>query len=255
MVRQCRMNSDVTGLWQDYKRVGSPELRNELIVHYASLVRAVASRVFTGLPNTIDRDDLISYGNFGLIDAIEKFDLAKGVKFETYATTRIKGSIIDALRSQDWVPRSVRAKAKNIEASVADLSVKFGRPPDDAELAAHLGLTIAEVWAMQSEGNVRQVAALDEHGDDDRPSVSDSLFDISSNPEDILLVGEVEHLLVRAVDCMPNRDKTILVLYYVEEMTLAQIGELLGVTESRVCQLQGKLLHALRAALIGDVAA
>ena len=242
--------------WREYKRDGSIAQRNELIVHYTSLVRAVASRVFTGLPNTIERDDLISYGTWGLIDAIDKFDLEKGVKFETYATVRIKGEIIDQLRKQDWVPRSVRSKAKAIQTSVAELNLKLGRAPEDIELARHLGITVAEVWVLQGDSNVKQVAALDEHqGDEDRPSVSDSLFDISSNPEDIYLINEVEELLVRAVDSMPDRSKTILVLYYLEEMTLAEIGELLGVTESRVCQLQGKLLHALRQALVDGAAA
>lgn len=243
-------------LWRRYQDGHTLAARNDLVVRYAPLVRAVASRVFAGLPNTVERDDLISFGTFGLIDAITKFDLSRKIKFETYATVRIKGSIIDELRSQDWVPRSVRSKAKSIDSAMEDLSIKFGRVPEDAELATFLGLTVADVWVLQSEGHVKQIGALDEHqGDDDRPSVSDSLFDIGSNPEDIYLVGEVDELLVAAVDSMGDRAKTILVLYYLEEMTLAQIGDCLGVTESRVCQLQGKLLQSLRGALVDGAVA
>jgi RNA polymerase sigma factor for flagellar operon FliA len=240
----------VMDTWRRFKNTGDLTLRNELVLSYISLVRYVASKVATGLPNTVDRDDLISYGTFGLMDAIAKFDLEKNVKFETYAITRIKGSIIDALRDQDWVPRSVRSKARNYELVKSELETELGRTPHDAELAGRLGITIAELWMLQDEASVISVTALDEHqGDEDRPSVSELIFDVASNPEDLYGQNEVTDLLVDAIDELSDRSKTILVLYYVEEMTLAEIGDVLGVTESRVCQLQGKLLQSLRESL------
>jgi RNA polymerase sigma factor FliA len=240
----------VQDTWRRFKETGDIGLRNELVLHYTSLVRYVASKVGAGLPNTIDRDDLISYGTFGLFDAIAKFDLQKNVKFETYAITRIKGSIIDALRDQDWVPRSVRSKARNYDLVKTELENELGRAPADPELAGRLGISIAELWVLQDSASIISVTALDEHqGEDDRPSISDLIFDVASNPEDLYGPNEVTHLLVEAIDGMTDRSKTILVLYYVEEMTLSEIGEVLGVTESRVCQLQGKLLQSLREAL------
>lgn len=225
-------------------------LRNELVLHYTTLVRYVASKVAANLPPTVDRDDLVSYGMFGLMDAIQKFDLDKGFKFETYAITRIKGAIIDELRGQDRVPRSVRAKARNLDRANSELESELGRQPDDAELSGRLGISIPELWTLQREAAVAPVVPLEEPESDDRPNVGDQLFDAASNPEDLYGTSEIVELLAAAISTMDERPKTILALYYVEELTLASIGEVLGVTESRVCQLQGQLLGSLTEALL-----
>lgn len=236
----------ITQEWQEYKSTGDREVRNRLVLHYSSLVRYVALKVGSGLPSTVERDDLISYGMFGLIDAIDKFDLSKGVKFETYAISRIKGSIIDELRSMDWVPRSVRAKARDVERVYADAERELGRPPTEIETAERLGITLPELWAVQAQAARASVGALDEDSGDDEHRHFTDVFDASSNPEDIIAVEEITERLSEAVMRMTERSKTILVLYYVQEMTLAEIGEVLGVTESRVCQLQSKVLQGLR---------
>ncbi len=242
----------LAGAWRDFKTTGDKAVRNQLVLHYTSLVRFVAAKVATGLPSMVERDDLVSYGTFGLMDAIEKFDLDKGVKFETYAVARIKGSIIDELRALDWVPRTVRSKARDITRVENELHVELGRPADDSELAARLGVTVAELWAMQSKANVTSVHALEEPDSDGHASTTaliNTSHDPASNPEDLFATQEVVELMATAVSTMPERSKTILVLYYLQEMTLAEIGEVLGVTESRVCQLQSKVLGSLREAL------
>lgn len=241
--------ADLVRTWKSYKATGNRETRNLLVVHYTSLVRYVANKVASGLPSMVERDDLISYGQFGLIEAMENFDPARGVKFETFAVARIRGSIIDELRKLDWVPRSVRSKAKDVEKAQNELQIKLGRPAEESELAEHLGIDVRELWAVQSQSSSNWVGTLDEHDDDDRQSVSDVRFDIASNPEDLFEAAEVINLMAEAVNTMPERCKTILVLYYLQEMTLAEIGEILGVTESRVCQLQSKVLQTLREAL------
>lgn len=232
--------------WQSYKATGDRETRNRLVLHYASLVRYVALKVGSGLPSTVERDDLVSYGMFGLMDAIDKFDLSKGVKFETYAIPRIRGSIIDELRSMDWVPRSVRAKARDVERVYADAERELGRPPTETETAERLGITLAELWSVQAQASRAAIGTLDDDSGDDEHQRFTEVFDVASNPEDIVAVEEITERLSEAVMNMTERSKTILVLYYVQEMTLAEIGEVLGVTESRVCQLQSKVLQGLR---------
>jgi RNA polymerase sigma factor for flagellar operon FliA len=237
--------------WREYKDHGDLEARNRLVLHYTSLVRYVAAKVAGGLPSMVERDDLISYGTFGLLDAIEKYDLDKGVKFETYAVSRIRGSIIDELRSLDWVPRTVRAKARDVERVQAELQAELGRPAEDVEVAERLGITVPELWTLVSESAAPTVVGLEEHadGDDERMSAVDVAFDPASNPEDLFMASEISDLLAQAVNSMEERSKVILVLYYLQEMTLAEIGEVLGVTESRVCQLQSRALHGLRGVL------
>lgn len=239
----------VDDLWRRFKDTGDIGQRNELVLAYTGIVRYVASRVASGLPATIERDDLISYGMFGLIDAINRFDLAKGVKFKSYAIKRIKGSIIDELREQDWVPRGVRSKARAYELARAEMEAELRRTPLDTELATRMGISMAELWILQDEASIASVKTLDEDADDERSSVSERIFDVASNPEDLYGECEITDLLVEAIDGLDNRSKTILVLYYVEVMTLAEIGDVLGVTESRVCQLQTGLLQSLREAL------
>ena len=235
--------------WTAFREEGDREARNHLIVHYGPLVRMVAGKVASGLPAMVDRDDLISYGTFGLIEVLASFDPARGVKFETFATPRIRGSILDELRKLDPVSRSVRSKARDIQKVKAELQIELGREPSDLEVATQLGLTVQEVWNLENQVHSALLASLDEPDRGGFNAVSDTIFDISSRPEDIFEVSEITELMAGAINAMPERHKIILVLYYLEEMTLAQIGDVLGVTESRVCQLQSKVLSSLRDAL------
>lgn len=240
--------------WQEFRETGDLEARNQLIVHYAPLVRTVAHKVAVGLPAHVDRDDLVSFGTFGLIEVLSSYDPDRAVKFETFATPRIRGSILDALRKLDPVSRSVRSKVRDIESARAELQIEMGREPSDQEIAMQLGMSVHELWSLQGQAHAALLSSLDEDGSSDDPasarvSVSETLYDISSRPEDIFEVSEITELMAEAINTMPERHKQILVLYYIEEMTLAQIGEVLGVTESRVCQLQSKVLVSLREAL------
>lgn len=240
--------------WLLFKETGHIDYRNRLVLHYSSLVRYVAAKVGGGLPSMVDRDDLISYGMFGLMDAIEKFDLDKGVKFETYAVTRIRGAIIDELRDLDWVPRSIRSKAREVERAKVEMEAQLGRPAEHGELAQHLGLSLEEYWTLASQARATVVESRDAvssgYGDSSVGEGSyDTSFDPLSNPEDLIQASEIADLLSEAIAGMDERSKTILVLYYLEDMTLAEIGENLGVTQSRVCQLQSKVLQALSSVL------
>lgn len=251
----------LTEAWLAYKQGGDINARNDLILHYGSLVRVVAAKIAAQLPKMVAREDLTSYGTFGLIDAIEKFDPAKQVKFETYAVTRIRGSIFDEIRHLDWVPRTVRAKARDVERAGNELHAKLGRPAEDAEVATHLGITLVELWHIQTQTEAGHVGHFyDAHGQDQNSGMQPGslparrAFDPTSNPEDLFGIQEVAEMLASSIDAMPQRFKTILVLYYIHGMTLAEIGEVLGVTESRVCQLQSKLLQTLHESLAQGLA-
>jgi RNA polymerase sigma factor for flagellar operon FliA len=241
-------------LWEEYKRSGSKELRDKLIVRYSPLVKYVAGRVAVGLPNTIDQSDLVSYGIFGLIDAIDKYDHRRAVKFETYAITRIKGAIIDELRSIDWVPRSVRAKARAIERAYAKLEHQLMRSPTDAEVAAELGVTEAELQAQFSQISFVGIVALDdvlsggERGES--TTLGDTLPDRHEGPVAAYEVEEMKQILAGAINGLGDREKIVLSLYYYEGLTLAEIGQVLGVTESRVCQIHTKAVLQLRAKML-----
>ncbi len=250
---QGRVSQDpaVVELWERYKAEGRPSDRERLILQYSPLVKYVAGRVSVGLPPTIEHADLVSYGVFGLIDAIEKFDIGKGFKFETYAIARIKGAIIDELRSIDWIPRSVRSKAREVEKAMTALETRLRRTPTEAELAEHLGLGLDELRNNLKQVSLVSVVALDESfagEDSERQALVDTLQDTRApDPEASYEDVEMRVLLAKALDRMSEREKTVLVLYYFEGMTLAQIGEVLGVTESRVCQMHTKAVLGLRA--------
>lgn len=239
-------------LWTDFKSSGAPELREQLILHYAPLVKFVAGRVGVGLPPNVEHSDLVSYGIFGLIDAIEKFDIERAIKFETYAISRIRGAIIDELRALDWIPRSVRSKARGVERATAELEAILHRSPTDAEIADHLGLTLPELNQITSQVSRVNVLALDEllsHGGDrsDKLSFGDTLNDPKAEDPVMAFEGqETKYLLARALDQLSEREKLVVTLYYYEGLTLAEIGRVLGVTESRVCQMHTKAVQQLR---------
>ena len=246
----------VAQLWREYKADGAPDVRERLILHYSPLVKFVAGRVAAGLPQSIEQSDLVSYGIFGLIDAIDKFDPSRGFKFETYAISRIKGAIIDELRSIDWVPRSVRAKARAVERAYSKLENELRRTPEDKEVAAELGMTEAELDTVLSQVSFTGLVALDEllsaGGSGDRSGTStvmDTIADGAHDPVEAFEVDEMKHLLADAINRMPDRERLVLTLYYYEGLTLAEIGGVLGVTESRVCQIHTKAILQLRGRL------
>ncbi len=247
----------VAALWGDYKSNGTAEIRERLILHYSPLVKFVAGRVAAGLPQNVEQTDLVSYGIFGLIDAIDKFDPERGFKFETYAISRIKGAIIDELRSIDWVPRSVRAKARAIERAYSKLENELKRNPSDAEVAAELGVTQAELDHTLSQVSFTGLVALDEligrgngDGDTSGSTVGDTVSDRAHDPVEAFEVDEMKHLLADMINRMPDRERLVLTLYYYEALTLAEIGSVLGVTESRVCQIHTKAILQLRSRLV-----
>ncbi len=251
---QLEDEAETDRLWEEYKATGAREARDRLIVRYSPLVKYVAGRVAVGLPQNVEQSDLVSYGIFGLIDAIEKFDLDRGYKFETYAIARIKGAILDELRSIDWVPRSVRAKARSLEKAYAKLEADLHRTPTDEELAAELGMTEDQLATTLSQISFVGLVALDEmlsvSGDrGESVSLGDTIADSGEGPVAAYEVEEMRQILAEAINRMGEREKIVLTLYYYEGLTLAEIGQVLGVTESRVCQIHTKAVLQLRSRL------
>ena len=245
---------EIDHLWRRYKERATRELRDQLILHYSPLVKYVAGRVAVGLPQNVDQADLVSYGIFGLIDAIEKFDPGGGFRFETYAISRIKGAILDELRSIDWVPRSVRTKARAIESAYAKLEAVHHRTPSDAELAEELDLTVDRLQSTLSQISFVGLAALDEilsvGGErGESMTLGDTIADGGDGPMAAFEVAEMREMLADAMRRLPERERTELSLYYYEALTLAQIGQILGVTESRICQIHTRAVLQLRSRL------
>ncbi|MBN1192553.1 MAG: RNA polymerase sigma factor WhiG [Coriobacteriia bacterium] len=247
--------TDPSATWAAFKEHGDEEARESLIINYAPLVKYVAGRLSSSLPQTVDTSDLISYGIFGLIDAIEKFDLERGIKFETYAIARIKGAIIDELRAMDWVPRSVRARAREFEAAYVTLENRLKRVPTDVEMAKEMGITIRELQSVLTKMSYASVISFEEMWSgssdrEDRPNPLGTIADErADDPVDIFENAEVKSILADAIERLPEREKTVIALYYYEGLTLKEIGTVLGVTESRVSQLHTKAVLRLRARL------
>jgi RNA polymerase sigma factor for flagellar operon FliA len=242
-------------LWRAFKETADAQLRERLILHYSPLVKYVAGRVGAGLPSNIEQADLVSYGIFGLIDAIEKFDLSRAIKFETYAISRIKGAIIDELRAIDWIPRSVRYKAREVEKAYAVLEARLSRTPSEPEVAKELGISVNDLRSIFSQVSFVNVVALDEllsvGGErGDKLSLVDTLEDTrAEDPVAAFESEETKYLLARAINLLPEREKIVVTLYYYEGLTLAEIGQVLGVTESRICQMHTKAVLQLRGKL------
>jgi RNA polymerase sigma factor FliA len=252
---------ETQALWLEFRRTGDQKLRDRLILTYAPLVKYVAGRLGSGLPAHVDEGDLVSYGLLGLMGAIERFDPTREIKFETYAIARIKGQIIDELRAMDWVPRSVRARARDIERAIAELEKKLERAPTDEEIAEKLGITVEELEESLSDIGRSSIAALDElwtvsGSDGDQVALIDTLEDESApDPQGALSVTEQKEALAEAIALLPEREKLVVTLYYYEELTLREIGEVLSVTESRVSQLHTKAILRLKAHLASALAA
>jgi len=239
-------------MWRRYKSDGDQHARERLVVAYSPLVKYVAGRMASGLPPHVEEGDLISYGLVGLISAIERFDLGREIKFETYAITRIKGAIIDELRSLDWVPRSVRARAREIERANAKLEHKLQRAPTDEEVAAELGISVDDFQESLLSISHSSVAALDElwsvsDSSGDQVSLMDTLEDPNApDPANVVDVSDLKDRIADAIARLPEREKLVIALYYYENLTLREIGEVLGVTESRISQLHTKAVLRLR---------
>jgi len=250
------MGGETQTLWHEYRATRDRGVRDRLILTYAPLVKFVAGRLGSSLPSHVDEQDLVSYGLLGLIGAIERYDPDREIKFETYAILRIKGAIIDELRSLDWVPRSVRSRAREIERAIVELERTLMRAPTDEEIAQKLGISDDELERNLSEISRSSMAALDElwtpQGGGDQVSLIDTIEDpVGANPEFSLEQTELNEALAEAIARLPEREKLVVTLYYFEELTLREIGEVLGVTESRVSQLHTKAILRLKAHLSG----
>ncbi len=244
--------SELDAAWARFKQTGGQYDRDELIVYYAPLVKYVASRIAAGLPQTVDQSDLVSYGMFGLIDAITKFDPERGFKFETYAISRIKGAVLDELRAIDWVPRSVRSKAKSVERAMTKLEAKLHRTPTDQEIADELDISSDQLNGIYKQISSLGLVALDEmlsFNGSESLTFGDTLADRREGPVTTYERVEMRQLLAEAINRMNEREKIVLTLYYYENLTLAEIGRVLGVTESRVCQIHTKAVLQLRSRL------
>jgi RNA polymerase sigma factor for flagellar operon FliA len=241
-------------LWRRYKTDGDERARERLVVAYSPLVKFIAGRMASGLPSHVEESDLISYGLLGLIGAIERFDLEREIKFETFAVARVKGAIIDELRSLDWVPRSVRARARDVEKAHTELEARLQRSPTDEEMAERLEMTVDEFQDALLEIANSSVLALDDlwtfadpEGGGGQISVLDTIQDPGAvDPHSEAMAGELKDRLADSIEGLPERERLVIALYYYENLTLREIGEVLGVTESRVSQLHTKAVLGLR---------
>jgi RNA polymerase sigma factor FliA len=250
---------ELRDLWKRFKTSDDQAARERLVVAYSPLVKYVAGRMASGLPAHVDEADLISYGLVGLISAIQRFEPEREIRFETYAITRIKGAIIDELRSLDWVPRSVRSRARDIERANSKLEHRLQRAPNDEEMAAELNISVDEFQESLLQISNSTVAALDELwtvGDSsgDQVSLLDTLQDPrAQDPAAVVDATELKDRVADAIARLPEREKLVVALYYYENLTLREIGEVLGVTESRISQLHTKAVLRLRSRLTADV--
>lgn len=249
------MQEEEIKLWKKYKRTKHRALREEIVKRYLYLVKYVAGRVAIGLPPNVEFNDLVSYGILGLFDAITKYDVSQGNKFETYAVARIRGSIMDELRKLDWAPRLLRKKAREIEKKCRELEEKLGRTPQDEDLAKEMKISVDELNGIYNELNSTTFLSLDEVWQNDEgnkpisrlQTIEDSVM---TNQFHYVHQNEVKEILSNSVDELPEREKLVIVLYYYENLTLREIGEILNVSESRVCQIHTKVVLRLRAHLM-----
>ncbi|MDR1899279.1 MAG: RNA polymerase sigma factor WhiG [Treponema sp.] len=241
-------------LWLEYRRTRDPKIREAFIIQYAPLVKYVAGKVAMGMPANIEFDDLVGFGNFGLLDAIDKFDPDKNVKFKTYAVTRIRGAIFDELRIIDWVPRSVRQKSREFEEAIGSLEAQLGRTATDQEIASSMGLNGDEYQKILRNISCTTIISLSDvwfsSDENDKISIGDGIESPESlNPDVLVEKDEIRRVIIDAINELPDKEKKILVLYYYEDLTLKEIGQVLEVTESRVSQLHTKAIHHLRSKL------
>jgi RNA polymerase sigma factor FliA len=250
----AQVQLSIEGLWEKYKKYNDPEARETIILQYSSLVKYVAGRLAISMPANVQKDDLVSYGIFGLIDAIEKFDHERGFKFETYAIARIRGAILDGLRSMDWVPYSVRHKSKELEKAFTALEIELGRSATDEEVCGYLGVTLEQFNQMLTETRSAALQSLDEFWHDGQNPDSLRLIDTIEDPNcddptSNLEFEETKGILGEAIEKLPERERMVVALYYYDGLTLKEIGEVLGVSESRISQMHSKAILRLRGRL------
>ena len=234
-------------LWERYRRTQTPELREQIIIEYAPLVKLVAGRLNMYLGYNVEYEDLVSYGIFGLIDAIDKFDLTKNVKFETYASLRIRGAILDQIRKMDWIPRTVRKRQRQMDEAIKSIEMRTGKNATDEELAKELGLSEDELTDWQTQLKVTNVVSLNEFEENGpEPVVDASTHDHFSRPEEVVEEEELKKVLKESLDLLTEKERKVIELYYYEDMTLKEISRILEVSESRVSQLHTKGLLKMR---------
>ncbi|MCK4606001.1 MAG: FliA/WhiG family RNA polymerase sigma factor [candidate division Zixibacteria bacterium] len=237
--------------WARYQKYSSPEIRQDLLNRYLPLVRNVASRMAMGFPRSVELSDLVNTGVIGLIEAFRNFDRDRGVKFETYAVPRIRGAILDELRSLDWVPRSTRAKSREIERAHNFLENKLGRPPEKNELAKHMKISVSELYGALGDVSGTSILSLDEvvFREDDNRQVPRIETVVDKSVHSVLgeiEKGELQSFLVVAIDRLTEQEKLVIALYYFEELTLKEIGECMSISESRVSQIHTRAVAKLR---------
>ncbi len=236
-------------LWDDYRKNKEPEIREKIILEYANLVKLVAGRLSMYLGYNVEYDDLVSYGIFGLIDAIDKFDSMKEVKFETYASLRIRGAILDQIRKMDWIPRTIRQKQKKIDAVIKNIELTYGRSATDEEIAAGLGIKEEEYLEWQSQMKITNVVSLNEFMDQGSEVPADGSHSTASrfvSPEENIEKQELQQVLEQALTLLTEKERKVILLYYYEELTLKEISSVLEVSESRISQLHTRALQKMK---------
>ena len=236
-------------LWEEYAKAKSPEVREKIILEYAPLVKVVAGRLSMYLGYNVEYEDLVSYGIFGLIDAIDKFDFLKDVKFETYASLRIRGAILDQIRKMDWIPRTIRQKQKKIDAVIREIEARYGRSATDEEISAGLGITGEEYLDWQSQMKITNVVSLNEfleQGSEVPNEAAQSKSVQFDSPEEVLERDELKKMLAESLELLTEKERKVIVLYYYEDLTLKEISNILGVSESRISQLHTRALQKMR---------
>ncbi|NLK62810.1 MAG: FliA/WhiG family RNA polymerase sigma factor [Fusobacteria bacterium] len=241
-------------LWLEYKKNGSLEIRETLVLKYIPLVKYVVGKIIVNLPNNVEYEDLVEYGIIGLLDAINKFDVTKNINFKTYAVTRVRGSIYDELRVQDWVPRSVRKTAKDIERAYIEIERKTGRSATEEEVCELLNITIKELNDTFSKVSMGNISSLDDivyDGGESKTELVDTLEDVKAeNPQENLEKDELKKALVEKLMELSEKERMVITLYYHEDLTLREIGTILDISESRVSQIHSKTVMKLRAKLV-----
>lgn len=240
---------DTEKLWSEYQKKPTPQLREQLIIAYSQLVKLVAGRLSMYLGYNVEYEDLVSYGIFGLIDAIDKFNMEKNVKFETYASLRIRGAILDQIRKMDWIPRTVRQRQRKIDEAIKNIEMRTGKTASDDEIAAELGVSEEELCNWQSQLKVTNVVSLnefEEQGVGPEPVMDATHNSHFASPEDVVEQAELKEMLLESLQLLTEKERKVIELYYYEELTLKEISKVLEVSESRVSQLHTKALLKMR---------
>lgn len=234
-------------IWEKYTKNPTQEMREQIIIEYAPLVKIVAGRLSMYLGGNVEYEDLVSYGVLGLIDAIDKFDTNKDVKFETYASLRIRGSILDQIRKMDWIPRTVRQRQRKIDEAIKSLEARTGKTPTDEMLAEELGVSGEELLSWQSQLKVTNVVSLNEFVESGNEPVMDAKGNFRfAQPEEVIAETELKRMLKDAMQLLTEKEQKVILLYYYEDLTLKEISRVLEVSESRISQLHTKALQKMK---------